>query len=381
MPSGRLLACLLLVLFTAALGCKRDLGECNLDGLTDDEPPREIPGPAAFDIAYRLTDGLPMYEGQALVQSTCGDGTFCHAPAAVGEARIGVPGGLNFDVALACADGDPTCTSPIQSCEGGQTDTPYCERLQRLHGNQAKIREWAEGMIQEMRAGAMPPGEAGRRVENPTPWLRETDDSALPSVYSDEGKEIVRNWLACQAPAVARTETATNESDQLEPCVSVDEEICIYRGPQGELPDPVWTEIYWSIMFTQCVTCHGPPGCDDCDENPNNPLGGTIRGGTDPTALEALDLTGPDTTDTSNWAMDSYPAVVEASAYTGGVCAGFGVLVVPNDPGNSLLLDKMRNNPPDCGTVMPQGGSLAAPLVQVVEDWIDMGAPLEASSN
>ncbi|HET6417221.1 MAG TPA: hypothetical protein VFG22_13075, partial [Polyangiales bacterium] len=73
------------------VGCKRDLGDCNLDGETEDGRP--IDGPAAFDIAYRLTDGLPMYEGQALVQSTCGDGAFCHSPAATGTERIGVPAG------------------------------------------------------------------------------------------------------------------------------------------------------------------------------------------------------------------------------------------------------------------------------------------------
>ena len=82
MLGGRPLTCSLLALITSVIGCKRDLGECNLDGQTPDGHP--ISGPAAFDIAYRLTDGLPMYEGQALIQSTCGDGSFCHAPAAVG---------------------------------------------------------------------------------------------------------------------------------------------------------------------------------------------------------------------------------------------------------------------------------------------------------
>ena len=74
MLRGRALACFLLIVMTTVVGCKRDLGECNLDGQTQDGRP--IPGPAAFDIAYRLTDGLPMYEGQALVQSTCGNGQF-----------------------------------------------------------------------------------------------------------------------------------------------------------------------------------------------------------------------------------------------------------------------------------------------------------------
>ena len=381
MPVGRILACAFLVLVTSVTGCKRDLGECNLDGETPDGRP--IDGPAAFDIAYQETDGLPMYEGQALVQSTCGDGTFCHAPAAVGVDRIGVPARLDFDVSLACTDeaDDPTCAQPIESCEDGQADTPYCERLERFHANQDKIRSWAEGMVQEIRAGAMPPGEAGRSVRSPIRWVRETNDDFLPSIETHDGQEIVRNWLACGAPAIARTETPPSAELQLESCQSVDDEICVYSGPQGALPDPFWTDIYWSIMFTECVACHAPVGCEDCDQNPDNPLGTRIPGGASVDALEALDLSGDNPTDTSNWAADSYDAVVNASAYTGGDCATFGTLVVPSEPENSLLLDKMRNDPPVCGDVMPLGAALAAPRVQVVEDWIAAGAPLEAPSN
>jgi hypothetical protein len=66
--------------------------------------------------------------------------------------------------------------------------------------------------------------------------------------------------------------------------------------------------------------------------------------------------------------------VVDASAYTGGICNGFGTLVVPNDTASSLMIDKMRNSPPVCGTVMPPTGSIPEPLIQVVEEWINMGA-------
>jgi hypothetical protein len=58
MTSSRLLPCTLLVLAIGTFGCKRDLGECNLTGETADGAP--IDGPAAFDIAYRVTDGMPM---------------------------------------------------------------------------------------------------------------------------------------------------------------------------------------------------------------------------------------------------------------------------------------------------------------------------------
>ena len=376
MSGDRALTCSLLVLSIGLsagglLGCKRDLGDCNLDGQTPDGDP--IPGPAAFDIAYRLTDGLPMYEGQALVQSTCGNGAFCHAPAAVGADRIGVPGGLNFDVALACSELQSSeCAPPIESCDGGQTDTPYCDRLNGLHNNQNQIRNWAEGMIQEVRAGAMPPGEAGRRVRDNTPWLRKSDGSQLPPIESSEAQEIVRNWLACQAPVVARAEVAPSAALELEPCTSVDDEVCIYNGPQGALPEPRWSEIYWSIMFTECVICHGPAN-GNVDQNPNNPLNGDIPGGASPLALNVLDLTGSDTADTSNWPTESHSAVVNVLASIQGECPGQGSLVVPSNSAASIMLQKMRGEQ-TCGDSMPPVQLLSQALVDVVEEWIDMGA-------
>ena len=369
--SYSLLAALVAASFTGAAGCKRDLGDCNLDGEAPDGRP--IPGPAAFDLAYRVTDGLPMYEGQALVQSTCGDGTFCHAPAAVGADRIGVPAGLNFDVALACSEAqDPSCEPPLQSCEGDPQTSNYCQRLTGLQHNQNSVRDWAEGMIQEMRAGAMPPAEAGRAVRNNTPWLRESDGSELPPVETGEAQEIVRNWLACGAPVVARAEVPPSTALELQPCPSVDDETCIYNGPQGGLPDPRWSEIYWAAIFTSCVACHGPSN-DNTDQNPNNPLGGEIPGGASPAGLAVLDLTGADTADTSNWPAESHGAVVNALASNLGQCLGQGTLVVPSNPDASIMLDKMRGEQ-TCGDPMPPGQLLSQALVDVVEDWIDMGA-------
>jgi hypothetical protein len=354
-------------------GCKRDLGECNLDGQTQDGRP--LSGPAAFDIAYRAVDGMPMYEGQALVQSSCGNGQFCHSPAAVGADRIGVPAGLNFDVALACTDEtqDPTCAQPIQTCDGGQTTSPYCTRLEGLHNNQNQVNNWAEGMIQEMRAGAMPPGEAGRNVQDLLVWVRASDGLPLPPIESGEAQEIVRNWLACQAPVVARSEIAPSTDLELTSCASVDDEICVYDGPREDLPDPTWNDIYWSVMFTRCVICHGPANANT-DQNPDNPFDGQIPGGASVTALAALDLTGVDAMDTTNWATESYPAVVDALAADPGMCAGQGTIVIPNDSVNSILVQKLRATQ-TCGTEMPPAQVLTEPLIQVVEEWINLGAP------
>ena len=350
-----------MVLALASAGCDRDLGDCNLDGTTPGGG--EIDGPAAFDVVYRITDGLPMYEGQALVQSTCGDSTFCHAPAATGAERFGAPAGLNFDVSL-------VCTEDVSAC---QSNPPYGDRVNRFDDNQGKIRDWAEGIIQEIRAGSMPPGEAGRRVANTTPWLR-PDNSELPSMGTKDAEEIVRNWLACGSPAIGRTEPAPTEGDQLQPCGSSDEAvICVYSGPAGNLPDPTWTDIYWNVIFPSCVLCHGPAN-DNTDQNPDNPLGGDIPGGASSQALDYLDLSGTDLENTTNWAEDTYSRVVDASTSAAGPCAGRGFVIESSDGEGSIMVQKMRGTQ-SCGDPMPTT-LLPAPLVDVVSEWADLGAPL-----
>ncbi len=89
--------------------------------------------------------------------------------------------------------------------------------------------------------------------------------------------------------------------------------------------------------------------------------------------LAALDLTGPDTTDTSNWPIDSHPAVVNALADVQGECAGQGTLVVPFNSGGSIMIQKMRNEQ-TCGDEMPPGQTISQALVDIVAEWVDMGA-------
>jgi len=383
--SSFVLSLVTLVCISNVIGCKRDLGECNLDGQTPDRRP--IDGPAAFDIAYRFGDSQPMYEGQALVQSSCAGGVnaFCHSPAAVGTARIGVPAQLDFDARLACTTA--ACASP-PSCEGSQTDTPYCRGLRSLSGNQSNIRDWAEGMIQEIRAGAMPPGEAGRTFGDSTAWIRgprAADPAAqvlpteLPKIGSKEAEEIIRNWLACQAPVIARTEIAPSQELQLQSCSGDEEPTCIFTGPPCVDPDnPSWSDIYTCLIFTQCVTCHGPLNGNP-DQNPVN-LGQPIPGGGSATGLAALDLTGSDPTNTMNWATESWLAVVNAPTADPGQCAGRGTLVIPNDSAGSIMIQKMRDLQ-DCGDRMPPSGDpVIEDLIQAVEDWINL-EPLGAPNN
>ncbi len=364
---------LLSLLVSLSAGCDRDLGECNLDGTTDEGRP--IEGPAALNLAYRATDGLPMYEGQALVQSTCGDGQFCHSPAATGSERVGVPAGLNFDVALACTDPtvDSTCAD-LESCEGDGTQSAYCERLQRLENNRSRTATWGGGIISQLRRGNMPPGEAGRRVRDDTPWFR-PDGSQLPLIGSAEAQDIIRNWLACATPVVARTEFPPSEQLELTPCPTLDGETCVYTGPQGDLPDPTWSSIYASLIFNQCLLCHGPAN-SNTDQNPDNP-DGIIPGGASPQALAALNLSGVNLVDTSNWAFDSHAAVFDVPASAEGDCEGQGTVVIPNDATGSLMIQKLRAIQ-TCGSEMPVAvgnQTVSDAVIQVVEEWIDLGAP------
>ncbi len=350
------------------------MGECNLDGLTEDGRP--LQGPAAFDLVYNSIDGRPMFEGQALVQSSCGNGQFCHSPNATGVDRIGVPAGLNFDVELACTDEsiDSTCAN-LQPCEGAEIQSAYCDSLERLQQNRNTTASWAENMIKTIRDGTMPPGAAGRRVRDDSSWIR-PNQSVLPTLDTKDGHDIVRNWLACAAPVVARTEMAPTPDLELAPCDSLEGEVCVYSGPQAALPDPTWSSIYWSLIFTQCVVCHGPAN-SNIDPNPANPFeDGAIPGGASAQALASLDLTGSDTTDTSNWPAESRTALVNVPASAAGACEGQGIEVIPNDAPGSLMIQKMRAVQ-TCGGEMPLGGgsqTIPNAVIDIVEEWIDAGA-------
>jgi hypothetical protein len=355
------------------VGCTRaDLGECNLDGTTPGGG--TVEGPAAFDLAYKPLTGLPMFEGQALVQASCGNGQFCHTPNATGGDRVGVPRGLDYDVALACVDEstDPTCAN-LQPCEGDAASSAYCQRLRRLSGNRGSVVAWAEEIHFQISEGTMPPGEAGGRVQDDTPWIRE-DGTELPRLNTPQGKNVVRNWLACGAPVVARTELAPSADMELTACESLEGEVCRYSGPLPTLP-ATWSAIYWSVIFPTCVVCHGPAN-GNLDQNPDNE-GNPIPGGASPQGLAVLDLTGSDTTDTSNWAAESHSALVNVPASQAGDCFGQGINVIPNDASGSLMIQKMRAVQ-TCGGEMPLSEgeqTIPTPVILVIEEWINTGAP------
>lgn len=161
-----------------AFGCGRDLGECDPE--------------AARAVVYD-EEGLPAYEGQALVQVSCGNGAFCHSEQATGAARFGAPEEVDFDVALAAA-----------------SDAPAEAAVARLGHGQATASEWAEELYDRVESGEMPPfGEATLAAHANVPRFRRVAEdgaqSRLPHVDSFEGLAVLKNWLACGAPVVERT--------------------------------------------------------------------------------------------------------------------------------------------------------------------------------
>lgn len=164
-----------LIVLLLASGCGVDLGECD---------------PALARVVVYDEGGIPAYEGQAQVQVSCGNGAFCHSSGATGESRRGSPAGLDFDVAIATVGSAPAEMS-----------------VARLGRDRDRIVDHAHDAYGQVESGLMPPfGEATRGVFEGVPRYVREDGTRLPPIDSVEGIARYRNWLACDAPVVERTE-------------------------------------------------------------------------------------------------------------------------------------------------------------------------------
>lgn len=165
---------------TALAGCGEDLGPCNEADLGgSDVPDMEAP-----------------YTGQLVMQQYCAGGR-CHSETAVGEARVGAPAGLNFDVVP---------MTVLTTTMGSEY-----EKVVRGGGN---VAEHIDEIWGEVNEGAMPP---------PAP--------AGTGPLNDDDKEDLRNWLACGADVIA-------------------------APPPGAAPgaDP-WTAVF-EALAPSCRACH-----------------------------------------------------------------------------------------------------------------------------
>lgn len=292
---------------------------------------------AAQTVAYRA-DGLPAYAGQALVLSSCGGASFCHAATATN--RFGAPFDLNFDVFT--TDGAPDEATHLR----------YLANAQRaLHRHRDLVFATVSG-------GSMPPRADqmnGTALEMPGLYrtyasATDTTGTPLPDINSTEGQAVLRNWLACGSPVVqATTEPAAVPCATNADCTSnlCEAGFCrlvgaIVPGRTTE-PAPTFSSIYAAFVAPNCVSgCH-------------------TTGGQYP----VLDL--------SSEALAYTSLTSETSTCTG------EPYVIPNDAANSYLLPKVGDSTPArCGSVMPLvtgGMGLPQTARDRIRAWITAGAP------
>lgn len=288
------------------VACQPDLGPC------DDAAARRL----VFDV-----NGYPAYEGQALTQISCGNGVFCHSADLSSTRRLGAPSGLNFDIV-----GSRTPSDRLVDAAA----------IDRLALGRRRITANAGGCLGQVRSGLMPPGGVAGEVA-----LAEGIYD-LPSIASEEGEEIFRNWLACGAPVVERTTQPRVGVGPGEACPPGEVGDCIAREAV-EPVQPTFDSIFARILFPACGnSCHGPSAPGLSSEHD-------------------LDL--------------SSPSAAHEALMRGGVgaCASADRVDVAS-PDASLLLQRLAGD--DCGPQMPISGPyLSAEELAAVRGWIEAGAP------
>lgn len=171
MPLKRLISLAAISLGAVLAGCEPSVGDCDMA--------------AARAPIYYDDDGFPAYAGQALVEVSCGQGRYCHSSGIEAGERFGVPIGLELDVGIA-------------------TDADGLVRL--AHAQQVALDQRGVILAQVDSRAMPPPPPAGDIALAGAPRYRAAAGTAdLPVIGTAEGREILRNWLACGAPVIEGT--------------------------------------------------------------------------------------------------------------------------------------------------------------------------------
>lgn len=297
-----------LLLASLSSGCEPDeeVGRCN-----DQELATEV----VYDV-----DGFPAYAGQALMQTSCGNGSFCHSQGIGAGNRLGAPHGMDFNMV------------------GSRGDTFDEDSAERLRSSRGTVFEWRDEIFGSVVTGFMPPPDAGDDVIADVGYRFE-DGTPLPPVDSAAGTAILQQWLACGPPVVGSTVAFPDDVDPVGDVVA--------RGEPMRVPEPNWSSIYELVIGPRCGdSCHGPGVASQIEES-------------------QLDLSDADT---------AYMELVGVEA-EGEDCAGMGTLVVASDPDASLLIDKIENAMPSCGAPMPVVPPLLpSSSLAPIRQWIADGA-------
>jgi hypothetical protein len=294
--------------------------------------------PRALSIVYD-EDGIPAYEGQALVIQSCGGGGYCHSEGITAVDRHGAPAGLDFDLRIAST-----------STEANELDVA---RLGRGQINISHVRSWAQ-----VSAGRMPPGgEAAMlmMMTHPPVYERKTGATTyepIASLATPEGRETFRNWLACGAPVIERTVEATTA--MANPIGFTVPE----ADPPRRCSDITWPSLYATVIEPRCAFggCHGP---------------------TSPVAGFSLAATGVDLAAINALGRGLVGTTVGSDSPICGAEAPTTPYVTAGDPASSLLYLKVQadNAMRPCGARMPLlGAFLPEQRLCALQAWIRCGA-------
>ena len=269
------------VTLDGALACGDELGECDQA--------------AAEELVYGRA-GLVAVKGQALLHDSCGNAVFCHSSSARGEARHGAPAGMSFDML-------PEATA------------------------WPRVVELREEIWDAVESGSMPPGRAGYDTLGDGDWAfevgRTEQAQRLPTVATEAGKAVLRNWLACGAPVVAQSQVPA----------------WAQATTDGGAGFTDFGDIYDQVIKPSCALA----GCHNASAQ------GKLSMATE---------------------CDAYEHLLDP-------CDGGEARVTPGDP-DSLLVDKLESDEPQCGDLRmppPPFPPLSAEVVEQVRAWLSAGAP------
>jgi hypothetical protein len=302
-------------------GCEAEVGDC-------DE--------AALEVYAVDSEGRVQYAGQAIVHRSCAAGV-CHASTATGADRKGAPLGLDFDMPISGVDAF------------GRPDPEYVERAGK---SRDRVRSLAGRILRWVDVGAMPPAGSDAGEETLPGHVGATYDLGrcqfgedVPSVRTDAGREVLRNWLACGAPVIEASDAALARFDQGQ--VGEISPICVDDRTGAEVTFQI---VFDDVLQPYCAgSCHAPGGT-------NQKL--------DFSEIEAA----------YGSLMNEVPddSICEASIATS--------FVDVEDVDRSYLLHKMsdstipRAERPICGDPMPSGEPALILGAAKVREWISRGA-------
>lgn len=323
-----------------ATGCTEDVGDCY-----------QGDGKGGLDTV--LAGGHVEYGGQAIINQACATG--CHSSTASGKARNGAPAGLDFDLRPIAAT---SSTESAKNSNGRTYAVLDQAAINGLRERQRKVFSERNNIWTQVRDGLMPPTGMFESFRTVVEMIIDTDEaspctrgSALKDLESKSTQDILRNWLACQAPIV--------ES---------------YGGP-------VESNGTAGVAGYQYLSCSSSPSTGD---------GGTGDGGGASTGVSfdqvyddilagagncSLCHPGVDDTVDLSTADKAFADLVEDTAAK----CGDKPWVVPGDPEGSYLIDLVTLDQPCPSRTsisrMPKGlMALTSDQVQELRDWITAGA-------